>query len=87
MPIIFECPECGGKGCDKCDDGKWNLNECPRRFLDEPAIETLAFARFARDGSWPVAGGMLNQTEWFTDACRLVWSEQSIIESEAISNG
>lgn len=29
----------------------------------------------ARAGLWPVAGGALDQTEWFTDAFRYVGQE------------
>lgn len=88
LPVTFDCVECGGKGCTECNgSGKWEHNDCPRKLLDMPTVEVLRFARFARDGSWPVDGGMLSQTEKFMDACRLIWSEQDIAEAEMIKRG
>lgn len=79
---------CGGKGCESCGGtGRWDCNECPKKLIDSQTVETIHFARFARDGSWPVHGGMLDQSEWFMDACRLVWYEQDTAEAEMLKRG
>lgn len=87
MPIRFQCVTCGGKGCDSCSDGVWELNECPRTMIDETTADAITYARYARSGFLPASGGMLDQTEWFTDACRMIWNEQDIIEMGMTGNG
>lgn len=39
----------------------------------------MLLADVAREGCWPVAGGLLDQTRWFIDFCRLSWGEQDAI--------
>jgi hypothetical protein len=73
---------CGGKGCSKCDGGVWNYDGCPHELIDDATIEALRYARLARDGTWPVMGGALDQTEWATQAFTMIWNEQDIAEAE-----
>lgn len=84
---MLECPICNGRGdCDECDDGQWGLTGCPARFVDEEIQRAMWLARFAKDGTWPVAGGTLDQTQWFLDFCGFYWAEQARQLSE-VSNG
>ena len=73
---------CGGKGCSKCDGGVWNYDGCPHELIDDATVEALRYARLARDGTWPVMGGALGQTEWATQAFTMIWNEQDIAEAE-----
>lgn len=57
----------------------WASGECPARFVDQGVWETMLLADMAREGCWPVAGGLLDQTRWFIDFCRLSWGEQDAI--------
>jgi len=84
----FSCPTCAGAGCEACDGtGKFMLTTCPHEFVGSDIPRMMRFAKFARDGSWPVAGGTLDQSEWFADFCRLLWSEQDIYEAMAKAKG
>lgn len=73
---IFQCTECGGRGCEACGDtGRWRPQTCPARFVTPDIWEALALADAARSGAWPLAGGTLDQTRWFVEFCRFAWNE------------
>lgn len=50
------------------------MTECPRTWC-APWVQVLRLARLAARGSWPAAGGTLDQTAWFHDAVAFVESE------------
>jgi hypothetical protein len=73
---------CAGKGCHECDDkGFWELQQCPKKFVSREIVEAIRFAGFAKRGSWPVAGGVLDQSKWFVDACELIHGDQDGTDS------
>jgi hypothetical protein len=40
-------------------------------------MRTVSLARMAKRGSWPIAGGTLNQTQYFMDYCQAVWADEA----------
>lgn len=65
----FECVSCGGRGCEKCNDtGVWTFDGCPHEIIERKTWTTLHLIDLATDGLWPMAGGSLDQTEWFMKA-------------------
>lgn len=72
----FACVACDGRGCSECGDtGVWRVTECPHEMVDAATVEALTMVETARDGHLPVAGGVLDQTEWFQQAFRYVAGE------------
>jgi hypothetical protein len=37
-------------------------------------FDVLPFADIARKGTWPVAGGSMDQTPWASQAFRYIWN-------------
>ena len=81
---MFQCPGCGGGGCDECNRGEWDLGECPRRFVGPGGEiwEVIEFAEFYEKGLPPVIGGVLDQTRAFVEAARFVWHEQAVYKAK-----
>lgn len=71
----MECPMCGGSGCKECNDGRFALTCCPKRFA-AGGYEWVELADMLDHGLPPVAGGALDQSHAFIEAARFVWSEQ-----------
>lgn len=70
-PAMEQCGECAGTGV-------WALTSCPMDVIGRGrAVEVMRMTRFAGEGSWPVSGGVLDQSQWFIDAMDVVESEQS----------
>lgn len=42
----------------------------------------LELAHFAAKGSWPIAGGVLDQCQVFLDACSFIWADEAQIKAE-----
>jgi hypothetical protein len=74
------CDACGGdaelrQSCQACRGrGLLMLSDCPRNLRTEAARRTLEMYQHARDGAWPVTGGVLDQTRSFLQAYRLLRS-------------
>jgi len=83
--LEIECPECDGTGCDSCNRGRFNLSECPQKFIGD-YISTFRLVDLFQKGIPPVAGGALNQTMWFIDAAATLKNEDAIVEEE-LTNG
>ena len=74
---MFPCPMCAGTGCDRCNDlGTWELTSCASTFVS-PIVRLSRYASMAKEGSWPVAGGVLDQSEWFVAAAQAYWHWQN----------
>jgi hypothetical protein len=67
------CTECGGKGYRP-------VIGCPRRLVTADAYELLDAADWAKHGSWPVAGGWLEQTCACVSGVRYVEGERAAWE-------
>lgn len=79
----YPCPCCGETGCDECDGfGRVVITEPPH--LSNGVWETLTYSQWMEKGMCPVAGGMLDQTKWFTDAALFVLSEWERLKAEAV---
>lgn len=72
----FECPLCSGQGCDECDGGRYEITQCPKDFVGD-LWDVLGYVDLFSKGLPPVTGGALEQTRWFLDVSRFVWSEQA----------
>lgn len=53
------------------------IDTCPRQWVGSDVWELLTYADLYAKGNPPVAGGALDQTQWFVDACRIAWSEEA----------
>ena len=77
MPVELECPACGGRGCDECRDGRWDLTMCPKRFVTADIWQVVELAELYEKGLPPEPGGSLDQSQSFVQAARFVWSERA----------
>jgi len=82
--IVMECPRCAGDGCAECDEGRIELVGCPLDLIDGPTEQALRAADLAEHGSWPLAGGWLDQTESCLAAVRVVQAERRNWEARMI---
>lgn len=57
------------------------ITEAPR--VPREIWETITYADWLQRGTPPVAGGMLDQTKWFTDAALFVLNEFERLKAEA----
>lgn len=85
----IQCPECegsgksGGKMCRACKGRRMiALPGCPGEVADAETFEALGLARHAAAGSWPVAGGTLDQAEAFLQLTRWVEAEEATLKAE-----
>ena len=69
---------CDGGGCDACGERGVFEVECPRQYIDAGMRLTLELSTFAEKGSWPVAGGVLDQSHSFVSACRFIDGERQV---------
>lgn len=82
-PIFIECPTCGNQGCDECGKtGKYQLTECPKKYVGSDLVGAINLAAYAMKGSWPVDGGTLNQSAWFLDLVQTLENEQNLIDRD-----
>jgi len=82
-PMQIACPTCDEAGCQECDGEGWvQITECPRSMVCRETMEFIELADFAKEGSFPVAGGTLDQAQSFLIACRYLFSEDSRAENQ-----
>ena len=67
---MYVCRDCGDTGC-------FDLTTCPLEYVGGSLLEVLDFVELFERGLPPVAGGVLDQSRWFIEACRLGWVELS----------
>jgi hypothetical protein len=89
----MDCPTCGGCGviddgtddqqeCSQCDGmGRFELAECPRKFIGQDLTECINYASLASKGAWPVAGGILDQAAWFVALVQRLEADTSMIDT------
>ena len=68
-----ECNGCGGRGTIE-------LTACPQQELDVELVEVLRLAAMYKKGLPPVAGGALDQSRWFVEACEFLWTQQAYLK-------
>ncbi len=83
MPYATECPACGGRGCEHCDDGALLLTGCPRKTVSADVWDLLEYADLFRKGCPPEPGGVLDQASAFVTAARFAWSERDRVKADA----
>lgn len=83
------CPGCNGlpfRGrldCGMCKGaGDVKITRCPKMEVEPGMWEFVRLADWAKDGSFPAAGGTMDQSASFMDACRYLWARESEIEAE-----
>lgn len=77
-PGELVCVECGGAGCRACTGGYMTWTGCPRQLVRAGAWDIVEAADLARRGTWPLAGGWLDQTETCVDGVRFFMREMEI---------
>ena len=83
--VFLECPFCGGRRCEKCGDtGKWQPDGCPRKQVTPDIRRLLSYSVWAKGGSLPSAGGVLDQTVSFEAGCRRVWNYQNQLDNDEV---
>lgn len=80
-PAEIECPECGGHGCNECDDGWFTVSECPSKFIGQQMISDILVTA-ACEHHLPVAGGLLDQSAWWFELRQRLQSEEHKITEE-----
>jgi hypothetical protein len=45
-------------------------------------VMAIQFAGFAKQGSWPVGGAVMDQSQWFFDVCQMIWGETGYWEAK-----
>lgn len=90
-PALIACTECGetgrdssGSPCPHCQEGYWELKECPRRFIGPDLTDAINLAQWADKGVFPVEGGTLKQTSWFLDLVGTLKAEDAAIDRERL---
>jgi hypothetical protein len=71
-PARLACPDCHGWGREV-------ITDCPLKLIDASAWEALRAADLAEHGSWPVAGGWMDQARACVDAVRYVWQQEKAL--------
>lgn len=79
---MIECWLCDGDGCNDCEDGYKPIRECPRQFVGYKVTEAVNIAALCGKGTFPEAGGLLDQSAWFISLYQSLTAEQNKIERE-----
>ena len=78
----IECPTCHGRGCELCDNGHITTTECLQK-IAAPVSDAMMMIDLAEKGHLPVAGGVLDQSQWFMEAYRFYQTDVQTIKAEA----
>ena len=87
-PLLVQCVACAGdeEKCEKCKGtGSIEVTQCPQNLITPDVVELFDAAFFAKRGTWPVGGGLLDQTTCCVAGVRRVWSEVEYWEMKASS--
>ena len=80
---LIDCPHCNGEQCEKCGgEGTFRLSQCPRSYVDASMTDVVNIAALASKGSYPVAGGTLDQSAWFIQAMQTLESDINQLDNE-----
>lgn len=78
----IECVACGGAGCDHCTQGYFVLSECPQEYIGAEIIGDINIVAACENGVLPVAGGLLDQSQYYLELSNAMKSEMALIEKE-----
>jgi hypothetical protein len=62
------------------------LEGCPQKLAGSGINNLLRYVGYAEKGQLPVAGGVLDQSQWFLEACELVMADQAQHRKFSIEN-
>lgn len=83
--VVCDGVETPGKTCSACGGaGVFRLTDCPRSFVGSELSGAVNLASFAAKGGLPVAGGLLDQANWFFSLWQSLEAEQNSVEAEQI---
>jgi hypothetical protein len=77
MPEVEKCTICAGRG-------RIRIEGCIKEQIRPEAWDLLEMCHFCDNGTWPVGGGVLDQTPCFLRARKFVRIEKAIVEAEAL---
>lgn len=81
FPAEIECIECDGTGCEHCNEGWYEIDQCPSKYIGQELISDIQIVA-ASDQHLPVAGGLLDQSAWWFELRQLLRSEEHRITEE-----
>ncbi len=73
--LAATCKVCGGRG-------RVRVEGCVKKQIKPGAWDLLEMCGYTDDGTWPIAGGILDQTPAFLRAYRWVRGEKAAVEAE-----
>lgn len=79
------CPVCKGKPpqCDECDgQGEIDIDRCPLLVIAPDVWEVLKYAGLYEKGLPPVAGGALDQSDWFLSAAEYIFEQEQRLKNQ-----
>ena len=79
--LLIRCTYCDGQGCTECRNGDFLLEECPKSFVGHEMNRAINLCAMADKGFLPVHGGMLDQSEWFSQIYHVITNELNEIEA------
>ena len=77
------CPRCMGatETCDRCGGvGSIDATRCPQSYMTPEINDALGAIPFTRQGVWPAAGGLLDQSASFVACVKLFEGEVATIQ-------
>lgn len=78
---MIECPACKGYGCERCKDGRLQIDGCPQEQVKGLGPFCRLSDLFVK-GLPPIAGGALDQSAQFVEASQFLQNtEQRIVEA------
>lgn len=74
-PWYIDCPLCVG-GCEECNEGELYFYRCPSHEMTGEEFKIIGTWNLLREhGTWPVAGGLDDQANWFVEAVQFLNQE------------
>lgn len=86
-PIEIECVVCDGldDDCEACNrTGRMPIRTCPREFIGAIVTRAVNMISHAMQGSFPVTGGVLDQSAQFIRAMDYLRAQHNRIDAERI---
>lgn len=79
--LCWICEGKGSEGCEGCHGQRIVKYPCLHaEITDANVFQVIRLAGLMNKGFLPSSGGVLDQTQWFLQACEFIWSDQRRIE-------
>jgi hypothetical protein len=83
QPAEIECPDCNERGCSECEQqGYIQLTSCPKEFVGREISGLATYADLFWKGLPPIAGGVLDQSNWFIEASQVMAQKEARLKAE-----